>query len=162
MDIKNLTHDQLVEKIENATPLELCIINHLLLIQNVDNAINAPAASPEMSKALEKAKACLAVLFETLDMEVELSDDLAIMYLIINRVLIRVEFLDDNEEKNENLNHARHIVSEMMSSWVFLRENADYLAKQAESGQIIAGLTYGPDGRLTEFEDYDPKGGYEI
>ncbi|MCL2234976.1 MAG: flagellar protein FliS [Defluviitaleaceae bacterium] len=162
MDIKNLTHDQLVEKIENANPLELCIINHLLLIQNVDNAIDAPASSPEMSKALEKAKACLAVLFETLDMDVELSDDLAIMYLIINRVLIRVEFLEDNEEKNQNLNHARHIVSEMMSSWVFLHENADYLAKQAESGQIIAGLTYGADGQLTEFEDYDPKGGYEI
>jgi len=162
MDISNLTRDQLVEKIENANPLELCIINHLLLLQNVDKAISASAESKECSAALKKARECLAVLYETLDMEVEMAQDLAIMYMIINRVLIRSEFLTENDEKNDNLNHAHHIITQLLSSWTFLHENADHLARQAESGQIIAGLTYGADGQLTEFEDYDPKGGYEI
>lgn len=162
MDISKLTHDELVAKIENSNPLELCIINHLLLLQNVDKAISAPAESEECSTALKKARECLAVLYETLDMGIEISQDLAIMYMIINRVLIRCEFLSDNQEKNDNLNHAHHIITQLLSSWTFLHENADHLAKQAESGKIIAGLTYGADGKLTEFEDYDPKGGYEI
>ncbi|MCL2854014.1 MAG: flagellar protein FliS [Defluviitaleaceae bacterium] len=162
MDITGLTHQQLVEKIENATPLELCIINHLLLLQNLDKAIAAAPKSAENKAALDKSRDCLGVLYETLDDNVEFSQDLALMYLIINRVLIRCEFLDTAEEKTENLNHARKIVSELLSAWQFLHDNADLIEKQAASGQIIAGLTYDAEGKLTEFEDYDPKGGYKI
>jgi len=145
--------------VNNASPLELTIINYKLLLGRIDEAISANAKSDNLAVALQKARDCVGVLYETLDMGVEFSYDLADLYMYINGALIRAGFLRDNDEKNEALNHAKNIAAELMSAWENITEDEKTSQPQ---GNVYAGLTYGADGQLTEFEDFDPDGGYKI
>lgn len=155
----------LIEKIETANPLELTIINYQLLLARIDEAIAAPAKSEARSAALRRAQNCLNVLYETLNMDVELSRDFAAIYLFVNGVLIRADFERDAATKDVELTQARQMMSEMMEAWQTLLEDVpllESLAHQAQSSQLFAGLTYGPGGQLNEYEDFDPESGYKI
>jgi len=148
------------EMVNSATPLELTIINHELLIQNIDNAIATKPRSEQLSAALQKAKECAAVLYESLNLDVEFSYDLAELYVFINVSLTRAGFETSIEEKNEVLGNIKHIVTELMGAWQTI--DPEDVKKQAASGTIYTGLTYDADGNLTEYDDYDPDGGYKI
>ncbi|MCL2349870.1 MAG: flagellar protein FliS [Defluviitaleaceae bacterium] len=151
-------------QIEAANPVELLIINYELLIDNIDAAIRAKAKSGACDKSLAKARECIAVLYENLDLSIEIARDFASIYMFVNGVLIRAGFARSDEEKNSELSHARNIMAELMATWQELLENAVELlaAPEATSTQLYAGLTYGPGGELTEFEDFDPESGYKI
>ena len=159
MEDKKLLED----KINNASPLELTVINFQLLLGRIDDAIKAKAKSEACTQALKKAQDCLAMLYENLNMDVEISHDFAKLYLLVNSILIQAEFKRTNDEKNEELTHAHKIISELMSAWQAVLDDPSLVEKSlAGGGQSFVGLTYGADGKLNEYDDYDPKGGYEI
>jgi len=153
------------ERITNASPLELTVINYEILLANIDKALAAEAKSDKASYALDKARECIAALYMTLDMDIEFSQDLEGIYLFVNSVLIRADFERDKKVRSEELNHARNICAELLSSWQALLDDPDLeerLIAEAGGPQVYTGLTYGPDGQLTEYEDFDPDGGYKI
>jgi len=153
------------ERILEASPLELCVINYELLLDNIDKALAAPPKSDKASASLDKARECVAALYMTLDMDIEFSQDLEGLYLFINSVLIRADFERDKLKRDEDLKHARNICAELLSSWQALLDDPELeerLIAEAQGAQIYTGLTYGPDGQLTEYEDFDPDGGYKI
>ena len=153
------------ERIENASPLELTVINYELVIANIDKAIKAAPKSAACVAALDKAREGIAALYMSLDMDIEFSQDLEGLYLFVNSVLIQAEFARSKEEKDKELAHARTICAELLSSWQALLDDPDLekkLEAEAAGAQVYAGLTYGAGGQLTEFEDFDPDGGYKI
>ncbi|MDR2168335.1 MAG: flagellar protein FliS [Clostridiales bacterium] len=152
----------LTERIKEASPLELTVINFELLITHIDTAINAAPRSVACSKALKNAKDCLGVLFETLDMSVEFSFELADIYLFVNSILIRADFARTEDEKNGALNQARQIAEELKSSWQTLLNDPKLTSESKPKTPVYIGLTYGPNGQLNEYEDYDPNSGYKI
>ncbi|MCL2753464.1 MAG: flagellar protein FliS [Defluviitaleaceae bacterium] len=149
------------EMVNNASPLELTIINYELLIQNIDDAIAAIPNSTALSAASQKAKECVAVLYGNLNLGVDFSHDLAELYVFVNVALTKAGFADSNDQKNEMLNTAKHICSELLEAWKTI-DPADVQKHIEATGQRFAGLTYGAGGSLTEFDDYDPDGGYKI
>jgi len=149
------------EKILNAAPIELTIINHELLIQNIDKALKASPKSGALTAALKKSRDTLAVLYETLNMNVNLSQDLATLYLFINSILIKTAFINDNDEKDEALTCAKRITQELLEAWQTVHQSPH---PQRPIGEIFAGLTYDKHGNLSEYneQDYNPNSGYKI
>ena len=162
---KDLIKDDLVKRIEDATPLQLTIINYELLLDNIATASKAAPRSAGCSAALEKAQECLSLLYTTLDMDIDFSKDLAELYLFVNRCLIQAGMKRDVEEKNLLLADATNIMTEMMGAWKTLAADENLLEKLvgADSQQVFAGLTYGRDGKAVEYhdQDYDPNRGYK-
>ena len=134
------------EMVENATPLELTIINHELLIQAIDKG------------DLQKARDCVAVLYESLNMDVDFSHDLAGLYVFINVALNRAGYVKDRESL---MQATRRVAQGLMEAWQSI-EPADVERYMENIGSTLAGLTYGAGGALTEYDDYDPEGGYKI
>jgi len=154
----------LKERIENASPLELTVINYELLIADIEEAMKTEPKSEACINALNRARECVAALYMTLNMDIEFAQDLEGLYLFVNSMLIRAEFERDEDGKNSHLTHAHTIAKELLSSWQTLLDDPDLAKKieaEAAGAQIYAGLTYGADGQLTEFEDFDPDGGYK-
>ncbi|MCL2168673.1 MAG: flagellar protein FliS [Defluviitaleaceae bacterium] len=155
----------IAERIENASPLELTVITHEILLERIDAAIKAAPRSQECEDALDKARDCVASLYETLNMEIEFSGDLADLYLYVNGVLINAGVIREMDAKNSELSSVRRIIAELSEAWQALFDDPDLpnkLKAEAENPQIFAGLTYGADGQLTEFQDFDPDGGYKV
>lgn len=163
IDLKT-SKSNLVKRIEDATPLQLTIINYELLLENIAAATNAKPRSTECSTALDKARECLSLLYTTLDMDIDFSKDLAELYLFVNRCLIQAGMKRNDEEKNPLLADATNIITEMLGAWQTLAADDNLLEKLlgADSQQVIAGLTYGKDGKAVEYhdQDYDPNRGY--
>ena len=152
------------ERIESAEPLELTVINYQILIYCIDEAMKLPVKSKECVAALDRARECVAALYMTLNMDVEFSQDLEGLYLFINSMLIKAEFAREVDVRNDELKKARDIADGLLESWQALLDDPDLAKKleaQASGAQVYAGLTYGADGQLTEFEDFDPEGGYK-
>jgi len=131
----------------------------------MDEASAAAARTPELAAALKSAQNAVAELHASLDMDIEFSKDLGNLYIYINKCLIHAgvkrEGYDD--DKNAQLSDARGIVTELLKAWQTLETDEDLYEKLLGSNQkIFAGLTYGKDGQLSEFQDFDPDGGYKV
>ena len=152
------------ERILKASPLELTVINHELLINSIDDALKASPKSEALSAALKKAATALATLYESLNLNVQLSQDLATLYHFINSILIKAAFMRHTDEKNDALTHAKTITQGLKDSWQTLHQNPNQTQAQPPTPQIFAGLTYDKQGNLTEYttDDYNPNSGYKI
>ena len=156
----------LVKRIEDATPLQLTIINYELLLENIAAATKAEPRSAGCNAALDKARECLSLLYTTLDMDIDFSKDLAELYLFVNQCLIQAGMKRNAEDKNLLLADATNIITEMMGAWQTLAADENLLEKllgAEQQQQIYAGLTYGKDGKAVEYhdQDYDPNRGYK-
>ncbi|MCL2573736.1 MAG: flagellar protein FliS [Defluviitaleaceae bacterium] len=154
---------EFTRRIKNATPMQLIVINYELLLFFMDEASAAAARMPECVAALESARAALSELHASLDMDIEFSKDLGNLYLYVNKCLIHAGMRRTNDEKNALLSDARGIVAELHKAWQTLdSDDGLYERLLGENSQkIFAGLTYGKDGRLEEFQDFNPDGGYK-
>ena len=151
------------KRIENATPMQLTVINYELLLYFMDEARAAAVGTPECATALERARAATAELHAALDMNIEFSKDLGNLYLYINKCLIHAGMKRNDAEKNAQLVDARGIVTEMLEAWQTLNEDPElYKRHLADNQKIFAGLTYGKDGQLEEYQDFDPDRGYRV
>ena len=155
------TKQEYIEQIENATPLQLIIINYELLLAHINDATQKKARTKEAEAAIEKARKCVEELHASLSLEVEFSLDLANLYLYINKLLIHAGMKRDDDEKNRLLHEAAKIAGGLFDAWCKLEADVKLLEKAAaNTPPIFAGLTYGKDGQLNEFEDEDPNRGY--
>jgi len=157
-----MTHDAYMARIANATPLQLVIILHELAIDFIDEAAGAGLDSDELKAALRKGRGAVSELFESLDMDVPTSEELAANLLHVNKLLIHAGVARGADAKAAHLAEARHILAELLDAWKQL-EADDTLADKIFDNppQIFAGLTYSKDGKLTEFLDDDPNRGYK-
>ena len=161
MDAK--TKQAFANRIENATPMQLIVINYELLLLFMDEASVAAAGTPECVAALESARGALAELHAALDMDIEFSKDLGNLYIFVNRCLIHAGTRRNNDEKNSQLAEGRGIVAELLEAWQTLDADEGLYERILGSSQkIFAGLTYGKDGRLEEYQDFDPNRGYRV
>ena len=161
MDAK--TKQDFTNRIENATPMQLTIINYELLLFFMDEASVATAGTPECAAALESTRKALAELHAALDMDIEFSQDLGNLYIFVNKCLIHAGMKRSNDEKNSQLAEGRGIVAELLEAWQTLDADKDLCKRLLESDQkIFAGLTYGRDGKMEEYQDFDPNRGYKV
>jgi len=163
MDAK--TKQDFSNRINNATPMQLTVINHEMLLFFMDEASAVAAGTPELTAALERARSALAELHAALDMDIEFSKDLGNLYLFINKRLIHAGMKRKgyDDEKNAQLAEARPIVAELLTAWQTLDADPKLYEKLLGNNQkIFAGLTYGKDGQLEEYQDFDPDRGYRV
>ena len=157
------TKQDFEKRINDATPMQLTVINYELLLFFMDEAKAAAAKTPECVAALEKARAALSELHATLDMDVEFSKDLGNLYIFVNKCLIHAGMKRTNDEKNAELTEARGIIAELLEAWQTLEADKDLYEKLlGNSPKIFAGLTYNKDGKLEEYQDFDPDRGYKV
>jgi flagellin-specific chaperone FliS len=157
------TKQDFVNRIENATPMQLVVINYELLLFFMDEASAVAAGTPACTTALESARAATAELHAALDMDIEFSKDLGNLYIFINKCLIHAGMKRTDEEKNALLAEARHVASELFEAWQTLDSDPKLYERLLGSSQkIFAGLTYGKDGKLEEYQDFDPDRGYKV
>ena len=156
------TKQDFAKRIENANPLQLTLINHELLLYFMDEASAATAGTPECTAALERARAALAELHAALDMDIEFSNDLGNLYLFVNKCLIHAGIKQNDDEKNNELTQGRGIITELLAAWQTLESDKNLQQRIADASQrVFAGLTYGKDGQLEEYQDFDPNSGYK-
>ena len=161
MDAK--TKRDFANRIENATPMQLTVINYELLLFFMDEASVAAAGTPECAAALESARAAIAELHAALDMDIEFSKDLGNLYLFVNKCLIHASMKRNDDEKNAQLAEARGIVAELHEAWQTLNADEGLYQRLLGSDQkVFAGLTYGKGGKLEEYQDFDPNRGYKV
>ena len=160
MDAK--TKQNFAKRINNATPMQLVVINYELLLYFMDEASAAAAGTPECAAALEQARAALAELHAALDMNIEFSKDLGNLYLFVNKCIIHAGLKQTDDEKNNQLTDGRGIITGLLEAWQTLEADESLHQRFADSSQtIFAGLTYGKDGQLEEYQDFDPNSGYK-
>jgi flagellin-specific chaperone FliS len=153
------------KRINQATPLQLTVINHELLLVFMDEASAAAAGTAECAEALKSAQAAIAELHAALDMDIEFSKDLGNLYIFVNKCLIHagMKRAGQNDEKDARLAEARGIVTELLAAWQALDADKGLYERLLGDGQkIFAGLTYGKDGQLEEYQDFDPDRGYKV
>jgi len=153
--------EEYAKRIEQATPLQLTLINYELLLHAIDDARAAAAKSDDCKIALDKARECLATLYTTLDMDVEFSKDLANLYLFVNQSIIHAGLKRSDDEKNQLLDDAFQIMTQLSAAWLTLADDENLADKLADGERRFAGLTYGKDGQLEEYQDFDPDRGYK-
>lgn len=160
------------ERVNSANPLELIIIIIELIIHEIDRAIAAAPQSTAYDEAINRAKDYLEELVLSLNNNIAFSDDLSMLYLFVNRCLIRSSFIKNND-KNKPLQEARGILCGLHEAWQGLNDKVqkDYghetapidalLNDYIKQNQSFTGLTYGRGG-LVDFDDYDPNKGYKV
>lgn len=147
------------ERIKNANPLELTIINYELLILELNNAKTSILNSPQQNDSLKKATAFLSELYVSLDINIELASQLANLFMFVNKKIIHVSFAKTEKEKDALLNDALSIVSGLLSTWQSLTHDFDVFLRSTER---LSGFTYDKDGNIADFESTNPSSDYSI
>lgn len=107
---------------------------------------------------LEKARECVKELVSALDMQYQLSTDLARLYLYVNRTLTRSIV---KKEKKE-LDSARNVIAGLRESFaeVAKQDNSPTLMKNAQ--EIYAGITYGKHSLNENLSDQGGERGFFV
>jgi len=153
--------EEYAKKIGAATPLELTLINHELLLANMEDAMAAAAQSAECKTALDAARECLAALFLTLDMDLEISKDLGALYMFVNKTIIHAGIKRRDNEKNPLLAVAIDIMTQMQAAWRALEKDETAGAVIAQRQKIVEELLSGKGHLIEEYEDFNPNRGYK-
>ncbi|MCL2415234.1 MAG: flagellar protein FliS [Defluviitaleaceae bacterium] len=147
--------EKYAQRIAEATPLQLVIILHELIIEYINDGAS--------KSDIDKACSFLGELFSSLNMDMPIAEDLANLFLFVNRLLIRAKLTRKDDEKNQLLADGRKIISGLLNSWEELEKNDDLENTIFNNPQqIFAGLTYEKGGKLSEFLDDDPNRGYKV
>lgn len=159
-----VTKEDYVLRIAKATPVQLVVINHELLVDFV-------SAAEESFKAQElelfyhninKSKDALTQLIDGLDFETSIAHDLFDLYLYAGERLSKALFGKDIEAVTE----VKEMFTSLLEAWQAIEDTPDDRIAgtqgQADSGpQVYAGLTYGKDGELSEYIPEDENKGFK-
>lgn len=148
-------------RIAQATPVQLVIINHELLVDFVTGALTA-FESGELElfyQYLNKSKDALTQLIEGLDFEHEIAHELYNLYLYAGERLNKALFSKDKGAALE----VKEMFLELLEGWQAIEDTPDERIAEtpAQDGpQVYAGLTYGREG-LTEYIPEDGDAGFK-
>lgn len=137
----NAKKQEFTARITNANRSALVVILYDMILEYMKDAENALDSndSTNFAEELEKARECVKELVSALDMQYELSGELARLYLYVNRTITRSIV---KKEKGE-LDSARNVITGLRESFaaVAKQDNSPVIMNNAQ--EIYAGLTYG-------------------
>ncbi len=156
--MEKLSAEDYVARIANATPLQLVVITYELIIKYIDDATEN-IDNPKMFEFnLDKAKAFLDDLRNSLDMSYEISGNLMSLYNYINQQISYYMFNKNEEHSIE----AKKVLNELLDGWRTIEsEEADKTPLMENAQQLYAGLTYDKSGKLSEYVETDAKRGFK-
>lgn len=155
----NLSKEDYVLKITNASAAELIVISYELTIAAIRSAAEA-AEQDEKKRLIVKARAFLAEMTEALDLSHDIGKQLMRLYLFINKTLIEAGLSNDNIYQNKLLKNAEDVLNTLLPGWEEAvsqeRGSVDTLTPdrtQNKSPRVYAGLTYNKNGEMEEFTE---------
>ena len=145
-------------RIAQATPVQLVIINHELLVSFIDDAL-ADSESEIFFQNINKAKDALMQLINGLDFDNSIAQDLYDLYLYASELLNKALFSRDTNAAKE----VREMFQNLLEGWQEIEHTPDDRINEEPNTagpQVYAGLTYGKDG-LTEYIPEDENKGFK-
>ncbi|WP_250228776.1 flagellar protein FliS [Anaeropeptidivorans aminofermentans] len=156
MENKNYT-----ARILNSSPLQLVIITYELMLEDMDKALSAENKVTAKSRLLN-VRAFLTNLIGSLDMSMEISGNMASIYIYINKLISEAMLkssLDKKEEAVSILAEAKDLITVLFNAWKAI-ESEDVRKSSQKGSQVFAGLTY-KKGRLAEHIDENSNRDYK-
>jgi len=161
-----MNKEDYVLRIASATPVQLVVINHELIVAFLAEALDTadnPDEAPLFAYNIDKAKNGLLQLIEGLDFEVEIAHELYNLYLYANERLTKAFFERDLEISKAILVEIQEMFQTLLEGWQSIVDTPDdrILEEVVPDGhQVFAGLTYGRDG-LSEYVKEDDSRGFK-
>jgi len=163
IDMNTNITDEYILRISQATPVQLVIINHELLINFLTGALESfeKGEQENFYKGINKTKDALTQLIEGLDFENPIAHDLYNLYQYAGERLNKALFADDTEAAKEVL----EMFGELLEGWQAIEDTPDDRLEPStelnQTPQVFAGLTYGRDGGLEEYIPEDEGRGFK-
>ena len=147
-------------RISQATPVQLVIINHEILLDFINRALEA-SVNGDMNlyyEQINKTKNALTQLIEGLDFNYEIAHELFNLYKYAGERLNKALYSDETEAAEE----IKEMFTELLDGWQSIEDTPDErISEASETGQrVYAGLTYGKDG-LDEYIPEDETRGFQ-
>ena len=151
-------------RIAQATPVQLVIINHELLLAFIKEALSAfdendKSAMELFFQNINKAKAALTQLMEGLDFNNPIAQELYDLYVYAGERLNKALFGKDSQAAEE----IADMFTVLLEGWQAIADTPDERLSNLEKGetpQVFAGLTYHKDG-LSEYIPEDENRGFK-
>ena len=156
-----MNKEDYILRITSATPVQLVVINHQILLDFIAGAIEA-SSGEAFEGNINKAKDALAQLMSGLNFESEIAHDLFDLYLYAGRLLNHALFSRDPEASAKDLNEVLGIFQNLLEGWEAIADTPSQTEQgpQNDSPQVYAGLTYEKDG-LSEYVVQDDSRGFK-
>ena len=142
-------------RIAVARPVQLVIITHELLLEFLEIGIEG-FEEGDMEKfyfGVNKAKSALAELMDGIDHDNEIGKGLYELYLYAGERLNKAYFAKLKEVAEE----IKEMFEVLLEGWRGIEDTPD---NRAMGPQVVAGLTYGRGGELSEYVEGDEGGGF--
>ena len=149
-------------RIAQATPVQLVIINHELIVDFISAALEAMEKDDIQlfEQNINKAKDALMPLMDGADLENPIAQELFVLYMYAGRRLNKAFFGRDTEAAQEILEMFR----ELLEGWQSIEHTPDDRLSEdpaEDAPHVYAGLTYGKDGGLEEYIPQDESRGFK-
>ena len=144
----NSVKENYVERIKNATPVQLIVITFELVLVNIEDARENIHDNEKFELHIRKAQDFLMQLMTSLDMSYQISSELLNLYLYANKLLHNSYFSKDLIDLDE----ATEILDGLLESFFILAQ------EELGSGindQLFSSYTYNKNGMIDEvfFDD---------
>ena len=150
-------------RIAQATPVQLVIINHELLLDFITTAMDAfeKGELELFYQNINKSKDALTMLIEGLDFDQEIAHELYNLYRYAGECLNKALFGKDIKAADE----IKNMFHELLEGWQSIEDTPDDRIPENATDdvgpqQVFAGLTYGKDG-LDEYIPEDDSRGFK-
>ncbi len=156
--MEKLSAEDYVARIANATPLQLVVITYELVIKYIDDATENIENTKMFEFNLDKSRAFLDDLKNSLDMSYEVSANLLSLYNYISQQISYYRF----NKKEDHAVEAKKILNDLLEGWKTIEsEESDKTPLMENAQQLYAGLTYDKSGKLSEYVETDAKRGFK-
>ncbi len=155
MNELNYLKENYVERIKNASPLQLILITFELTIVNLEDAKQAQE-NEKYEYHIKKAQDFLMQLMSSLDMGYTISGHLLSIYLYINKMLHEAYFNKDHK----NINDSIEMLNSLLSSFEFIQKSEMEKDDSMAGANIYAGFSY-KNGEFEEFALNLPQNKFE-
>lgn len=154
----NLSNQDYVAKICNASPLQLVNITFELILLNIEESKSFNKKEKMFEQKVKNARNFLTQLRNSLNMNMEISHQLLSIYNFVDYLLANYLF---NGEKNLAQDSIK-ILSNIHDAFKEIEKNEpDKKSVMQNSEQIFAGLTYDKNGNLQEYINPNKNRGFK-
>lgn len=153
-----LSKEDYVACIASATPLQLVIINYEIILDYLDTAKENINDDKTFEFNLDKARDFLLELRNSLNMTYNISRDLMSLYNYVDQQMAYYKV----NKKEEHFDECKKVLSELLDGWKAIeKDETDKTPIMKNTEHLYAGLTYGRNGKLSEYVDTDNRRGFK-
>ena len=147
----NVKKKEFTARITNANRSMLVVILYDMILEYIKEAEKCLEKSDLTGFAgeLQKARECVKELVSALDMQYELSGELARLYLYVNRTITQSIV----KREKVNIDSARNVITGLRESFAVVAEQDKSPVLMENAQEIYAGLTYGKNSLNENFSD---------